>query len=111
MWQSVKRCLVMGDQCHWLPVREQEEKQTSRLKKIKMQVPGKAAQGCPDFREQILGETLKSIVRWKTTSLQVQGPSPLRKPLFPSLTHALPKGVGSQDSSWYRCAEFMDVAT
>lgn len=31
----MKRCLVIGDQCHWLPVREQEEKTGLQVKENK----------------------------------------------------------------------------
>lgn len=82
MWQSIKTCLLMGDQCHWLPVREQKGTTRLHIKQNKDAGSWEGSAGLPSF-QGIIGGTLKTIVWCKTTSPQVQGPSPLlRKHLF-----------------------------
>lgn len=52
-WKDVLWWVIIVTDLQW---ESWKEKQAYRLKKIKMQVPGKVVQGWPSFQEQILGE-------------------------------------------------------
>lgn len=111
MWQSMKICLVMGDQCHWLPVRQQEGETSLQVRENKDAVSWEGSPGLPRFQgANIGGNSEKHCLVQDHLTVSSEAVSSAQEPPF-SQSHALPRGGGSQDSSWYRHAELTDAAT
>lgn len=66
----MKRYLMMGDQCHWLPMREQEEKTGLQVKENKNAGSWVGSPGLPRFQEQILGEDHLTVSTRAVSSAQ-----------------------------------------
>lgn len=55
MWQSMKIRLVMGDQCHWLPVRQQEGEASLQVRENEDAGSWKGSPGLPWFQGANIG--------------------------------------------------------
>lgn len=112
MWQSMKRCLRMGDQCHWLPVREKEEKTGLQVKENEDTGSWEGSPGLPWFQGANIGGNSEECRLVQDHLIVSTGAvsSAQETPFSQSHLSSTPGG-GSQDASWYRWAELMDAAS